>query len=290
VCGYALTGSTREHALFFLWGTGANGKGTFVNAIAGTLADYRRTAPIETFVASHNEQHPTDLAGLHGARLVTVTETEEGRRWAEAKIKVLTGGDEISARFMRQDFFDYTPQFKLMISGNHKPSLRSVDEAIRRRFNLIPFTVTIPSEKRDTELGEKLKAERGAILQWMIDGCLAWQEQGLAPPEAVTAATAAYLAEQNVFSDWVGECCELKPNAWERSVTLFASWKRWAEQSGQYVGDAKTFRARLEGHNDITYKPEATTKRAGFRGVSLNDLGKAWLDPDYRGTEKDVKT
>jgi putative DNA primase/helicase len=276
VCGYALTGSTREHALFFLWGTGANGKGTFINAITGVLADFHRTAPIETFIASHNERHPTDLAGLRGARLVTANETEEGRRWAEAKIKQLTGGDMVSARFMRQDFFDYVPQFKLMIAGNHKPSLRTVDEAIRRRFNLIPFTITIPPEQRDTELGEKLKAERAAILQWMIDGCLAWQKQGLAPPKAVTAATEAYLEAQDTFSAWLDECCERDPNAWERTTTLFASWKTWAEQSGQFVGDAKTFRARIERYDSIEHKPEPGTKRAGFRGVRLKPAGEGF--------------
>jgi putative DNA primase/helicase len=121
LCGYSLTGVTREHALFFLWGTGANGKGTFINTVTGILADYHRIAPIETFTASYTDHHPTDLAGLRGAHLVTATETEEGRRWAEAKIKMLTGGDKVTARFMRQDFFDYTPQFKLMIAGNHKP-------------------------------------------------------------------------------------------------------------------------------------------------------------------------
>ena len=146
VAGYALTGSTTEHALFFLFGTGANGKSVFLSTIAGILADYHRTAPIETFTASSIDHHPTDLAGLRGARLVTATETEEGRRWAEARIKALTGGDQIAARFMRQDYFEFVPQFKLVIAGNHKPGLRSVDEAIRRRLNLIPFTVTIPAE------------------------------------------------------------------------------------------------------------------------------------------------
>jgi putative DNA primase/helicase len=157
--GYSLTGITIEHILAFLWGTGANGKSTFIDAITQCLGDYHRTAPIETFTATYSDRHPTDLAGLRGARLVTAVETEEGRHWAESKIKTLTGGDKISARFMRQDFFEYVPQFKLVIAGNHKPGLRSVDEAIRRRFNLIPFTVTIPPEKRDRELGQKLKAE-----------------------------------------------------------------------------------------------------------------------------------
>jgi putative DNA primase/helicase len=147
--GYALTGSTREHALAFLYGTGANGKSTLLNAVTGIASDYHRTAPIETFTANNTDRHPTDLAGLRGARLVTATETEEGRRWAESRIKALTGGDRIAARFMRQDFFQYVPQFKLVIAGNHKPGLRSVDKAMRRRFHLIPFTVTIPPDDYD---------------------------------------------------------------------------------------------------------------------------------------------
>ena len=193
IAGYCLTGSTSEHALFFLYGTGSNGKSTFLNAITGVIGGYCRTAPIETFTASPSDRHPTDLAGLRGARLVTAVETEEGRRWAESKIKALTGGDKIAARFMRQDFFEYTPQFKLLIAGNHKPGLRSVDEAIRRRLHLIPFTITIPAEERDLGLPDKLKAEAPGILNWMIDGCLQWQQIGLAPPKVVTDATAAYL-------------------------------------------------------------------------------------------------
>ena len=137
VLGYALTGLTREHALFFAYGTGANGKSVLLSTVSGIIGDYQKTAPVETFTASNSDRHPTDLAGLRERRLVTAVETEEGRRWAESRIKQLTGGDTVSARFMRQDFFDYMPQFKLLIAGNHKPSLRSVDEAIRRRFHLI---------------------------------------------------------------------------------------------------------------------------------------------------------
>ena len=213
-----------------------------------------------TFTATFSDRHPTDLAGLRGARLVTAPETEEGRRWAEAKIKTLTGGDQISARFMRQDFFDYTPQFKLMISGNHKPGFRSVDEAIRRRFNLIPFTVTIPAGERDLELGDKLKAEWAGILQWMLHGCLDWQREGLNPPTAVTAATAAYLDAQDSIAAWLDECCELNSNAWDRPQVLFASWKAWAERSGQFVGDIKTFRDRLDGRDGIEFRKQPTTR------------------------------
>ena len=171
MAGYILTGVTNEQALFFLYGTGANGKSVFVNSISGAMGDYAKTAPIEAFIASKNEHHPTDIAGLQGARLVTSVETEDGRRWAESKLKALTGGDPMAARFMRQDYFTFTPQFKLVVAGNHKPGLRTVDEAMRRRFNLLPFTVTIPASERDAELGDKLRAEWPGILQWAIEGC-----------------------------------------------------------------------------------------------------------------------
>lgn len=157
--GYSLTGSTQEQCLFFLYGLGANGKSTALNTVSSILADYHTTAPIETFTASATDRHPTELAGLRSARLVTALETEEDRRWAETKIKSLTGGDKIAARFMRQDFFEFTPAFKLVIAGNHKPSLRGMDEAIRRRFHLVPLTVTIPQVERDPDLPNKLKAE-----------------------------------------------------------------------------------------------------------------------------------
>jgi putative DNA primase/helicase len=200
VCGYCLTGLIKEHALFFLYGTGGNGKGVFINTLRGIFGTYRTTAPIDTFTVTNSTSHPTDLAGLMGARLVTAVETEEGRPWAESKIKALTGGDEISARFMRQDFFSFTPTFKLMIAGNHKPRLRSVDEAMRRRFHLIPFAVTIPKADRDIDLVGKLKAEWPAILRWMIDGCMIWQKMGLAPPQAVIDATNKYLESEDAIS------------------------------------------------------------------------------------------
>jgi putative DNA primase/helicase len=281
VCGYALTGVTHEHALFFLYGKGANGKTTFKKAVSGILADYHRAAPIETFTATKTDRHPTELADLRGARLVTANETEEGRRWAESRINMLTGGDRVRARFMRQDLFEFTPQLKLVIDGNHKPSLRSVNEAARRRFNLIPFTVTIPKLERDLELSDKLKAEWPGILQWMIDGCVDWQERGLAPPEVVTAATTAYLDAQDTVAAWLDECCELDANTWERSQTLFASWKAFAERCGHFVGDTKTFRDRLDGRDGISHRPEPGTKRAGYQGVHLKPPEQPPVDPYY---------
>jgi putative DNA primase/helicase len=246
--GYSLTGATREHALFFLHGPGGNGKSVYINVIAGIMGDYHRGAPIETFTASHSDRHPTELAMLKGARLVTAVETEEGRRWAETKIKTLTGGDRIMARFMRQDFFEYLPQFKLAIAGNHKPGLRSVDEAIRRRFHLIPFNVKIPAEKRDPNLGEKLQAEWPGILQWAVDGCVDWLERGLAPPDAVIQATASYLENEDAFGQWLEECCYQNINTEDTSARLWSSWKAWAENGNRRVGTRNDFSEQLEIH------------------------------------------
>jgi len=266
VAGYALTGSTREHSLFFLYGTGANGKTTFLNTVTACAGEYHRVAPIETFTASNTERHPTELAGLRGARLVTAVETEEGRRWDESKIKALTGGDTVSARFMRQDFFEYAPQFKLVIAGNHKPGLRSVDEAIRRRFNLIPFTVTIPPEQRDPELAEKLKAELPGILAWMLDGARAWQQQGLNPPQVVTAATDAYLEAEDGVSSWIEECCQRDPNSFATSTNLFTSWSEWATKHGEYVGTVRKLVSTLESRG---FDPCRKNSGRGFLGLRI---------------------
>jgi putative DNA primase/helicase len=266
VCGYSLTGVTREHALFFGYGTGANGKGVSVNAISGVMGDYATTAPMETFIASNNDRHPTELAGLRGARLVTAQETEEGRRWAESKIKALTGGDKISARLMRQDFFEFVPQFKLLIMGNHKPGLRGVDEAIRRRMNLIPFTVTIPIEGRDEQLGEKLRNEWPGILKWAIDGCMDWQTDGLAKPEAVHNATAAYFAAEDAIALWIAECCTMRPNDTALSSALFKSWSAWANRTGEFVGSQKRFSQALE---DRGFQKKHGRTGAQFLGIAV---------------------
>jgi putative DNA primase/helicase len=276
VCGYCLTGSTREHALFFLYGTGANGKSVFINTLAGILADYHRAAPVEIFMESNNDRHPTELAMLMGARLVTAVETEEGRRWAESRVKALTGGDPISARFMRQDFFEFRPQFKLMIAGNHKPALRTVDEAIRRRLNLIPFTVTIPPEERDPGLTDALKAEWPAILDWMTVGCDDWREYGLMPPPAVLAATEAYLNAEDAVAQWISDCCTRDINAFESDADLFASYVRWANKSGEQPGKRKRFLEKLE---TVGVHPAKSQTARGHKGLLINRTFEDYTEP-----------
>jgi putative DNA primase/helicase len=266
--GYALTGSTREHALFFLHGSGANGKTVFLSVISELLGEYAKTAPMASFTASTTEQHPTDLAGLRGARFVTANETEEGSRWAESKIKSLTGGDKISARFMRCDFFEFTPEFKLVIAGNHKPSLRSVDEAIRRRLHLVPFTVTIPEEERDATLIEKLRKEFAGILAWAIQGCLEWQRRSLNPPSAVREATADYLAAEDALGRWIEDRCTTSNGSWTAAGELFANYHEWCEETGEHGGSQKRFTQQLEARG---FERQRTSRAKGFAGIALRD-------------------
>jgi putative DNA primase/helicase len=211
---------------------------------------------------------------LRGARLVTAQETTEGRRWDETKIKALTGGDPISARFMRQDFFTYLPEFKLLIAGNHKPGLRGVDEAIRRRLNLIPFSVTIPRAERDPDLAQKLKAEWPGILQWAIEGCAQWAKHGLAPPKAVVDATVAYLDSEDAVSRWLEEKCDTSNRgAFTAIAALFASWKAWAEAAGEMAGTQRRLGRALEnrgfrrGRDDGAAGPG--TGARGFLGITV---------------------
>ena len=245
MAGYTLSGSIREHALFFLWGTGGNGKGVYLNTLHAVLGDYSVVSSMETFTASHSERHPTDLAALNGARLVIAQETEDGRRWAESRIKALTGGDPISARFMRQDFFTFLPRFKLVIAGNHKPRLVNVDEAMRRRLHLVPFTVSIPAHRRDNALTERLRAEWPGILQWAIDGCREYLAQGLNPPAAVREATANYFGAEDLFGQWLADCCEEGAKYWEIPTRLFKSWTTYCAEANERPGRMQQFAERM---------------------------------------------
>jgi putative DNA primase/helicase len=273
--GYCMTGHVNEHSLLFLSGTGGNGKGVFTSTVADIFGDYAIIAPMEMFLASNTERHPTEIARLRGARLVIASETQKGRRWDESKIKTLTGGDKLTGRFMRGDFFDFKPTHKFIIAGNHKPTFRTVDEAIRRRFLLVPFKVCIPKEDRDPKLAEKLKAEWPAILRWMVDGCIEWRRSGLMVPDTVRAATDDYLADQDTITQWADEKLEAAPDAFVKTRDLFANWRQWCEDRNLSPGTETAFADTLK---DRGYEPKRTKKARGFSGIVLkaDDNAETW--------------
>lgn len=247
IAGYALTGLTSEQALFFIYGPGGNGKGVFINTLMKILGDYAQMAGMDTFTAGRHAAIPADLAMLAGARLVAASETGEGEKWDQKRIASLTGQDPITARFLRQNFFTFLPQFTLVIIGNHKPALSSVDDAMRRRINIIPFT--IKPDAPDPELQHKLEQEWPAILRWAIDGAVEWQRNRLKRPKIVTDATEEYFEDQNVFEQWLAERCDVDPRNFHYCVAsshAFSDWQAYAKRSGEDPGSAKTFKSSME--------------------------------------------
>lgn len=266
--GYCLTGDTREHALLFAYGAGGNGKGVLMNTVFGIMGDYAKNAAMDSFVTTGGDKHTTDMAMLAGARLVMTTEVDEGQAWAEAKIKALTGGDPITARFIRRDNFTFIPQFKLTISGNNKPSLKSVDDSMRRRLNLVPFLnkPILP----DKTLPDRLKAEWPAILQWMIEGCIEWQKYGLNPPKAVQDATKDYFDAQDYFGRWLDNCCKLHPTLEVKPSALMHSFQDWCRENGEEITDNRRIRGLIEKQPGLRYVTVRGTQ--WVRGIGLNPL------------------
>lgn len=264
--GYALTGVTEEEMLAFFWGSGGNGKGTLLKTIQKILGTYATTAAMETFTASEYDRHPTDLAALAGARLVIAQETQEGRAWDEAKIKTLTGSDPITARFMRQDFFTYMPQFKLVFAGNHRPTLLSPDAAMLRRFHLIPFNV-VPKIV-DTHLKDRLIAEYAAVLGWMVEGCQEWLLMGLTPPAAVVESTHEYFQDADPIGRWFDERCTLDASARTLTTDLFTDYRNWCMGESEECGTQNAFSRALKRKGIWGWRHPETRAR-GFAGVAM---------------------
>ena len=231
--GYSLTGLTSEQVLFFVFGLGANGKSVFLETIMRLLGEYGMAARTETVVQNRGGGIPNDIARLAGARMVCINETEDGQRLKESLIKDLTGGDTISARFLHREYFDFVPAFKLWIRGNHKLQVRGTDEGIWRRIHLIPFTVKIPKDERDGELGLKLQAELPGILSWAVEGCLQWQQSGLNPPRQVVAAVEEYRSEMDDLGSFLDECVEVRVNGQSTAKALYSAYRKWADDSGE---------------------------------------------------------
>ena len=263
--GYSLTGLTNLQILVFVYGPGGSGKGTAVNTLADILQDYAVNIGMETLTASRHERHTTELARLQGARMARASETEKGTAWAENRIKALTGEDVITARFMRQNDHEFKPQFKLTIFGNSRPVLKDVDQAIRRRFLILPFDN--PPAERDTALGTKLRQEWPAILSWFIAGWLDLQRNGLIYPRVVAAATEEYFAQNDTFGQWLEACCKRAPGYRDTTERLWDSWARFARADGRDPGTKQgSFAETMKQHG---FTPRKVAQSRGYSGLHL---------------------
>ena len=231
--GYSLTGDTGEQVLFVLNGTGANGKSTLIRVLQELLGEYGQQTPMETLMVTKSTGVPNDIARLEGARFVAAVEAESGQRLAEAKLKQLTGGDRLAARFLYGEHFEFTPVCKLWLATNKLPEVRGTDEGIWRRFRVIPFNVTIPEAERDRSLPEKLRAELPGILNWALAGCLDWQRNGLCPPAKITDATKAYRDDMDGVAQFVGDCCVMDREADVTVKALYDNYVEWVKQTGK---------------------------------------------------------
>ena len=276
-CGYALTGETCEHVALFGLGEGGNGKSVFSNTLRDILGSYAAVAAPDLLTHGTGRRveraHSAEVAMLVGARLVAASETEEGRTWADGRLKLLTGGDPVTARRLGRDPFTFTPRFKLLVTGNHMPVLRSVDAALRRRLRVVPFAHRPAAP--DRRLEGKLRAEAPAILRWMIEGCVAWASDGpdggLLRPAEVATATDTYLAGQDLVAQFLAECCDRDPGCLETAGDLYAAWCAFAHTLGEPPGTQRRFAARLAGHGLVRERADHARL---YRGLRLLRVGE----------------
>ncbi len=282
--GYTLTGDVREQVIFIPHGVGSNGKSVFLNIVRSLLGELALQAAPDLLMSDHNRRHPTEQAALYGRRAVICQETEQNRRFNETLVKQLTGGDRISARRMREDFWEFSPTGKIWLSTNHKPEIRGTDHAIWRRIRLIPFNVTFHDPghglpEKDTTMEARLIAELPGILTWAVQSCLAWQRDGLTIPAAVQDATDAYRQQQDVLAAWISERCIEKRTATASAADLYASYAKWCEDNGERPEPQRRFGMRL---TERGFKREHG--RAGYVW-----LGLGLLQPEAASTDSTGK-
>jgi putative DNA primase/helicase len=241
VLGYALCGDCTEQKLFLFWGSGQNGKSTLDNTILGIFGDYGKQAPANLLLASKYDQHPTELAMLKGVRMIAASETAENRWLNESRIKDMTGGEKITARFMRGDFFSYTPEFKIFLATNHQPNIRCGDFGTQRRLVLVPFNYIVPAEELDTRLPDKLKAETPGIFNWLVEGFNMWKSYGLAVPDEITNATSSYIRDNDFIQAFLEEKCHFHDRFEVAVGALYVAYKLWAHQTGEPELDKRRF-------------------------------------------------
>lgn len=268
--GYGLTGMVSEQVLFFLYGSGANGKSTLLTAIQHVLGDYATQGSPDLLLAQQHDPHPTSQAALRGARFVVCSEVEQGRTFAEVQIKQLTGGDKITARFMRQDFFEFAPTHKIFLAANHKPRVRGTDHAIWRRLQLVPFEQTINEAEKDPQLGAKLKAEAAGILAWAVRGCVEWQRMGIGRVADVVDATAGYREDQDSVALFIADICEQDSSGFASSAEIYRSYVRWCESVGEKPW---TGRALSNSFIERGYVQGKRSGVRGFQGIKVRSPG-----------------
>jgi putative DNA primase/helicase len=265
--GHALAGRVVEHVLPILVGVGANGKSTLIGAIASALGDYAAPADPELLTARSFDAHPTGVADLFGVRLAVLHEGDHGRHLAEGTVKRLTGGDQIKARRMREDFWSFEPSHTFAMLTNHKPIITGTDEGIWRRIRLVPFVVVIPADEQDDELPDKLALEGDAVLAWLVAGYNDWAEYGMDDPAEVIAATADYRAESDALNRFLDERCMTGPNFQVGSSELFAAWCAWCEHESEERGTQTAFAKALQGKGFDNFKDRVGRMR--WRGLAL---------------------
>lgn len=278
VAGYSLTGQTSEQVLHFLYGTGANGKSVFCDTLGTVLGDYSIVAQPDMVMAKRSGGIPNDIASLRGVRAVFMNETSQGSRFDEAKLKDLTGGDKLSARFLHQEFFTFKPSHKLMIRGNHKPTIAGTDEGIWRRLRLVPFTVSIPTTEQDRDLPAKLASELPGILRWAIEGCLQWQREGLAAPAVVTAAGNEYRADSDVLQHFIDEHCQVRGNAEVRSQVFYKQYRDYCVDANERCMSAKDLPLEMARRGFSRRRDKAGQCYLGLEIAELPALPNSWHD------------
>jgi P4 family phage/plasmid primase-like protien len=273
LAGYALSGRRDEHLLPICWGSGANGKSTYLGALMYVLGGYAGAAAPGLLIQRFGNEHPTALADLQGLRLVIASETGEGGRLNEEQVKLLTGGEAIKARRMARDFYQFQPSHLLLLQTNHRPQVKGTDAGIWRRLRLVPFNVTVPEDRRDVKLPEKLRAEAAGILAWCWRGWLAYRAHGFNKPEAIEAATNEYRTSSDVVGAWLADCCEIDPTATTATGDLYASYSSWCHTNGEYARAQKELSERLGERGFQRFKTRAGWR---WRGVALcSPFGKS---------------
>ena len=269
--GYQATGLVGEQILPFYYGGGANGKSVLADVLQTLLADYAGTTPAN-FLTSTTSQHPTELARLHGKRLIFASEVPENAVFDEVKVKQLTGGDRIAARWMHSDFFEFTPTHSLTLLGNHQPKVQAGGYSFWRRVRLIPFTNTVPEEERVDNLAQKLVDEEGAgILHWIIQGAVRYFAQGLDTPSVVREATSDYEASEDTLKRFVEDRLIIGGGeyAYVRYADMREAYVSWCKQEGINPASQNAFTRELTTRFQID-----KTKNQGMRtytNVTLTD-------------------